>query len=309
MNFREIASFKFLLVLIPLLTFFVPKISTIVNSYLSKNQYFKEKIKLTNSELQNNSNKTENSDSSDESYLEIENEEEKQKDFFSLVSKEFYEFIKLIPEKEIQKLSDFLDDQFQVLSKLNLEENKLVALANTIILSKFSDLGLFNVAVIDTIEKLINDSLKILNLEQKSKYSQENYEQLKARSEKFAGSGKKSASCLLENIISISDPDFVLEESPVSYDKQVFISIEDFKRIVDAKIEYMENNATIVAKIQSKTLEFEIGSQEVYLNDIKSILPAPILNIDGMAYLPCTIISLLGTNVINISTIPAAIFY
>ena len=70
------------------------------------------------------------------------------------------------------------------------------------------------------------------------------------------------------------------------YDNHILLSIDDLYQYIDASIEYMYNNATMVITSPDKILEIVAGENVAYLNDKPYNLPVPILSYESSYYMP-----------------------
>ena len=68
---------------------------------------------------------------------------------------------------------------------------------------------------------------------------------------------------------------------------------------ISPEIEYMDNNSTITVKFNDKILEIAQGSNKAHLEDVQTVMENPVLNIDGVTYVPISILNLLGCKVIS----------
>jgi len=127
-------------------------------------------------------------------------------------------------------------------------------------------------------------AVTILESYQKQNYAQVEYDKLTKGTEEFLKMGKKTSSVLPEQIIFLGGY-FNLKHSPIMYDDHILIALEDLYQYIDATIEYMYNNATMVINSQDKILEIVSGKNIAYLNDKPYNMPVPILSFNDTIYM------------------------
>ena len=76
-----------------------------------------------------------------------------------------------------------------------------------------------------------------------------------------------------------------MKNAPIMYDGHILLALDDLYQYIDAKIEYMYNNATMVIQSPDKTLEITSGKNVAYINDSPKNLPVPILNFNNTIYM------------------------
>ena len=76
-----------------------------------------------------------------------------------------------------------------------------------------------------------------------------------------------------------------MKHAPIMYDGHILLAIEDLYQYIDADIEYMYNNSTMVIQSPNKILEIVSGKNVAYLNDEPKNMPVPILNFNDTIYM------------------------
>lgn len=136
--------------------------------------------------------------------------------------------------------------------------------------------------------EVANDALSVavtlLKSYEKQKYSDAEYEELVQKSEEFGNKGKKTSGAFPEQVIFF-DGAFGLNYMPVMYDGHILIAIDDAYQYIDAKVNYMYNNANLVIQSQDKTLELTSGKNVAYLNDQPKNMAVPVMNINNTVYI------------------------
>ncbi|GMB10645.1 MAG: hypothetical protein NkDv07_0518 [Candidatus Improbicoccus devescovinae] len=228
----------------------------------------------------------------------------------SLTSKSAQNILRLVSSEKLKKFEDIFVENYKILIDLKLEERLLSALADIIFLQTVANNDLFpSEDLSSNSQKTIALALKTINSNELEKYSTDDYDAFINDSEDFGNSGKKTGKCLPENVVFFGKK-LTLKNAPVTYDKNVLLSIDDILNLTDGTATYMTQNPTIVLKIpQIGTLEIESGSTVAYVNDKEKSIP-PILNINGKIYLPGeATLNLLGLKSISIPTVPALVIY
>jgi uncharacterized phage infection (PIP) family protein YhgE len=235
-----------------------------------------------------------------------EKEEEDPDEFMKFLSDGGREAIQSVPSKNIENIADKISKIYKILKEIDLQSKQLSALADAAILSAAYKENFFPNNTREFAEEVINHATEILNTQNREKYNlKDDYEIMKIKSEKFASLGKKTGSCMPENVIFLSE--FLLNDYPIAYEKEILISVEDFSRKINAKVNYMENNSTIVIEIDKKLIEIESGSKEIFINDKKEIMPVAVLNVDGKNYIPCSAMEAADKTVFGIPSVPVVI--
>ena len=135
---------------------------------------------------------------------------------------------------------------------------------------------------------------------QKNKYDDEKYASMDSKSHEFALSANKTGNCPPENVIIIPGGK-ALNNYPVTYDENILISLDDAINILDInpEIEYMDNNANIIVKFGDNSLVIVPGKNFVDMNDRRVVLDNPVLNIEGVTYVPVGILDVAGCEIIK----------
>ena len=198
-----------------------------------------------------------------------------------------------------KSVSEDIDSIYQRLSSKYSNSENLTDMADVSILSLFVNSGIIDNDKFLASEHLLKilEKFKSIN---KSNYDYDKYSKMTQDSESFAGTGKKTGSCKIENIISLIG-NKTLNNYPIKYDDNILISLDDLLNISDLNynIEYMDNNSTIIIKFGSNILEIEAGNNQIFLNDIRSVAKVPILNIKGTIYVPIDLGNFLGCQVVE----------
>ena len=103
-------------------------------------------------------------------------------------------------------------------------------------------------------------------------------------SDKFTKAGRKASSVIPEQIVFLNGY-FKMKHAPIMYDGHILMAIDDLYQYIDASIEYMYNNATMVIQSPGKILEIVSGKNEAYLNDQPKNIPVPILSYNDNIYM------------------------
>lgn len=177
---------------------------------------------------------------------------------------------------EIESLIDVND-----ISSLSIQQRSLL---DVIILSKLLDENMVEGERLETAENALSVAVTILQSNQKSLYDTALYNSLVDESDKFVKLGKKASTVLPEQIVFIGGY-FPLKHAPIMYDGHILLAIEDLYQYIDADIEYMFNNATMVIQSPNKILEIVAGKNVAYLNDEPKNMPVPVLNFNDTIYM------------------------
>ncbi len=178
---------------------------------------------------------------------------------------------------EIESLVDTKD-----ISSLNIQQRSLL---DVIILNKIINENLVEGERLELAKNTLQVAVTILQSYQKQQYPAESYDNLLKESENFSGTGKKAAGIAPEQVVFLNGY-FNIKHSPIMYDNHILLSIDDLYQYIDASIEYMYNNATMVITSPNKILEIVAGENVAYLNDKPYNLPVPILSYESSYYMP-----------------------
>ena len=177
---------------------------------------------------------------------------------------------------EIESLFDLND-----VSSLNVQERSLL---DILVLKKVIDENMVEGERLELAKNTLSVAVTILQSYQKQNYAQVEYDELTQGTEEFLKKGKKASSVLPEQIVFMGGY-FNLKHSPIMYDGHILIALEDLYQYIDATIEYMYNNATMVINSQNKILEIVSGKNIAYLNDKPYNMPVPILSFNDTIYM------------------------
>ena len=95
--------------------------------------------------------------------------------------------------------------------------------------------------------------------------------------------GKKAELVYPEQVVMF-DGAFPLRYAPIMYDGHILISLDDLYQYIDATIEYMYNNATMVIQSKDKIVELTAGKNVAYVNDEPKNIAVPVLNVNERMY-------------------------
>lgn len=177
---------------------------------------------------------------------------------------------------EIENLVDLND-----INSLTLGQRSLLDL---LMLNEALNQELFNEERTKVAKEALEVAVTVLKSEQKAKYTNEQYSELSSGSQDFSKTGKKAAAVLPEQVVFF-DGAFNLTQAPVMYDGHILLAIDDLYQYIDAKVEYMYNNANMVIQSPGVTLELTAGKNVAYVNDAPKNIPAPVLSINDKTYI------------------------
>ena len=178
---------------------------------------------------------------------------------------------------EIEELFDLRD-----LGSLSIRQRSLL---DILILTKVIEENMVEGERFELAKDTLAVAVTILESYQKQEYPSDNYDMLTAGTERFLSKAKKASSVLPEQIVFM-DGHFGINHSPIMYDGHILMAVEDLYQYIDATIEYMYNNATMVITSPDKILEIASGQNVAYLNDKPYNLPVPILSFEDTIYMP-----------------------
>ena len=158
------------------------------------------------------------------------------------------------------------------------------SLLDIILLSKILEEEMLEGERLDLANNTLGVAVTILESYQKQNYPQESYDELIQGTERFLESGKKASSVLPEQVVFF-DGYFNINHAPIMYDGHILLAIDDLYQYVDADIEHMYNNATMVINSPDKVLEIVSGKNIAYLNDKPYNMPVPILSFEDTIYM------------------------
>lgn len=137
---------------------------------------------------------------------------------------------------------------------------------------------------LDVAKDALEVAITLLKSYEKQKYTESEYNTLVEKSEEFGSRGKKTAGVFPEQVIFL-DGAFNLKFMPVMYDGHILIAIDDAYQYIDAKVDYMYNNANLVIQSPGNTLELTSGKNIAYLNDEPKSMSVPVMNINNTIYI------------------------
>lgn len=177
---------------------------------------------------------------------------------------------------EIENIVDIKD-----VSSLTIQQRSLL---DVLILSKLIEENMVEGERLTLAKEALSVAITILKSYEKQNYTSEDYDKLVEGSDKFNKAGRKASSVIPEQIVFLNGH-FRMEHAPIMYDGHILMAVDDLYKYVDASIEYMYNNATMVIQSPGKVLEIVSGKNEAYLNDQPKNIPVPILNYNDNVYM------------------------
>ncbi len=177
---------------------------------------------------------------------------------------------------EIENIVDIKD-----VSSLTIQQRSLL---DVLILSKLIEENMVEGERLTLAKEALSVAITILKSYEKQDYTSEDYDKLVEGSDKFNKAGRKASSVIPEQIVFLNGH-FKMEHAPIMYDGHILMAVDDLYKYVDASIEYMYNNATMVIQSPGKVLEIVSGKNEAYLNDQPKNIPVPILNYNDNVYM------------------------
>ena len=207
-------------------------------------------------------------------------------DLKGAVSDEALLVLESLTNENVQKLQETMAEieglvDLKDVESLTVEQRSLL---DIIVLSKIIEEGLVEGERFDLAKETLGVAVTILESYQKQEYDSSSYDSLTAGTEKFLQSGKKASSVLPEQI-SFVGGHFGMSHPPLMYDGHILLALDDLYQYIDANIEYMYNNATMVITSPDKILEIISGRNEAYLNDKPYNMPVPILSFEDTVYM------------------------
>ncbi len=177
---------------------------------------------------------------------------------------------------EIEGLVDIKD-----VSSLSVQQRSLL---DVLVLSKITDDGMVEGERLQTAKDTLAVAVTILESYEKQNYSAEEYDKLIAGSDNFLKAARKASTVLPEQVVFLNGY-FTMKYAPIMYDGHILLAIDDLYQYINARIEYMYNNATMVIQSPDKILEIVSGKNVAYLNDEPRNMPVPILNFNNKIYM------------------------
>ncbi len=178
---------------------------------------------------------------------------------------------------EIEDLVDLND-----IESLTIKQR---ALLDILMLYEAIDQDMFSDHRLEVANDALSVAVTLLKAYEKQKYTESEYDALVEDSENFGNKGKKTAGVFPEQVIFL-DGAFTLNYMPVMYDEHILIAIDDAYQYIDATVDYMYNNATLVIQSSDNTLELTSGKNVAYLNDEPKNMSVPIMSIENTIYIP-----------------------
>lgn len=177
---------------------------------------------------------------------------------------------------EIENLVDLND-----VGSLSLGQRSLLDL---LMLNEAINQEMFSEERLKVAKEALQVAVTILKSEQKTKYTDEQYSNLSSGSQDFAKRGKKAAETLPEQVVFFGGA-FNLTQAPIMYDGHILLAIDDLYQYIDAKVEYMYNNANMVIQSPGVTLELTAGKNVAYVNDEPKNIAVPVLSLNDKTYI------------------------
>lgn len=177
---------------------------------------------------------------------------------------------------EIEKLVDLND-----IESLSVKQRSLL---DILMLDEAINQNMFEGHRLEVAKDALSVAVTLLKSYEKQKYADYEYDDLVEGSEKFASTGKKSSGVFPEQVV-LFDGTFNLKHAPIMYDGHILLAIDDVYQYIDATVEYMYNNATLVIQSPGKTLEITGGKNVAYLNDEPKNMPVPVMNLKDTIYI------------------------
>ena len=185
--------------------------------------------------------------------------------------------------KNLQELMSEVETVFDLkdVSSFSVQQRSLL---DILFLSKLIEDNMVDDERLELAKNTISVAITILESYEKENYIPVERDKLIDDSDEFSKMGNKASSVLPEQVVFFGGH-FPMKHAPIMYDDHTLVAIEDLYQYIDADIEYMYNNATMVIQSPGKTLEFESGKSEAYLNDKPKNVPVPILNYNDTIYM------------------------
>lgn len=207
-------------------------------------------------------------------------------DLRGAVSDEALLVLQSLSEDDLKKLQDVfveINELFDLndISSLTVQQRSLL---DILLLSKILDEDLAKDEKLQTAKEALSIAVTILESYQKQNYDNGSYDALTAESDEFLQMGSKASTVLPEQVVFLNGY-FNMNHAPIMYDGHILLAIDDLFQYIDADIEYMYNNATMVITSPGRTLEIVSGKNIGYINDTPKNMPVPILNFKNTIYM------------------------
>ena len=177
---------------------------------------------------------------------------------------------------EIETIVDIKD-----VASLTVQQRSLL---DVLLLSKIIEDNMVEGERLTLAKETLSVAITILKSYERQNYASEDYDKLVEDSDKFTKAGRKASSVIPEQIVFLNGY-FKMKHAPIMYDGHILMAIDDLYQYIDASIEYMYNNATMVIQSPGKSLEIVSGKNEAYLNDQPKNIPVPILSYNDNIYM------------------------
>lgn len=207
-------------------------------------------------------------------------------DLDGAVSDECLLILQSLNDENLKKLQETIAEAEGLFDLNNVESLSVQqrSLLDIILLNKIIGEGMVEGERLELANNTLGVAVTILESYQKQNYPEESYNDLIQGTERFIECGKKTASVLPEQIVFF-DGHFNMNHSPLMYDGHILLAIDDLYKYIDANIEHMYNNATMVITSPNKVLEIVSGKNVAYLNDKPYNMPVPILSFEDTIYM------------------------
>lgn len=207
-------------------------------------------------------------------------------DLKGAVSDETMLILESLSSDDVKNLQELLVEIESLIDVKNIESLSVQqrSLLDVLVLTKVLDEDMVKEERIHTAQEALSVAVTILESYQKQKYSPSEYDSLVGAGDEMAKMGKKTSTVLPEQIVFLNGY-FNLKHAPIMYDGHILIAIDDLYQYIDADIEYMYNNATMVIQSPNKVLEIVAGKNVAYLNDEPKNMAVPILNFNDTIYM------------------------
>ena len=208
-------------------------------------------------------------------------------DLDGAVSDETLLILQSISTDDMKKLQDLIAEIENLFDLNNIELLTVQerSLLDILVLTEIQNQNIeLNEIKQELLENTLGVAVTILESYQKDIYSEQEYDNLISGTEKFMKVGKKCSTVLPEQIATLNNY-FTMNHSPIVYDGHILMAMEDLYMYIDATIEHMYNNATMVITSPGKTLEVTAGKNLAYLNDKPYNMSVPILSYQDTIYM------------------------
>ncbi len=170
------------------------------------------------------------------------------------------------------------------LNEIDAMSVKQRSLLDVLMLYEAISKNMFSDHRLDVAKDALSVAVTLLKSYEKQKYTESEYNALVEKSDEFGSRGKKTGGVFPEQVIFL-DGAFNLKFMPVMYDGHILIAIDDAYQYIDAKVDYMYNNANLVIQSPGNILELTSGKNVAYLNDEPKSMAVPVMNINNTIYI------------------------